>query len=1180
MRAWVLHVYSALSLAGFLAAIWYAGPLVSVAGMQPLGSSIVRAIIIAALVLLAATYRIARAWQARRAEQALELAARRTDEVGNDAPVLVARMGEAIATLKRSSGRRNVLYEVPWYVIIGPPGAGKTTALLNSALRFPFAETGASDPVAGVGGTRNCDWWFAEDAVLMDTAGRFTTQESNRIEDAKGWLSFLALLKQNRPRQPINGVIVAISIADLMSLPREGMALRAAEIRDRLRELRDTLRIEFPVYTLFTKADLVVGFEDFFGALDQDGRRKVWGATFQSLDRALNTAGSAPAEFDELAARLTEMTPDRLQEIGDTVARNAAFAFAAQFAALRERVLQFLGEVFDPTVGNPYAHLRGFYFSSGTQEGTPIDQLLGAMGRTLGRKAEPHLSGTGKSFFLHDLFKHVIFAEAGWSTFDPSADRRTRLFRGLGLATIALATVAALGVMGLSFWSNQTLITATAGALDQYRTNAGKTAGEMMISDSDLGNVLSGLDALRDLPAGYASRAMPTPQLEMFGLSQRPRLVSAATTAYREALERGFRSRLLLQLEQTIRARMADPGGLYGPLKIYLMLGGKAPRSDDDMIISWLTQDWQQNRYPGASNRAGRADLEDHLRAMLALDGDVAPTYELDKSLIESAQRSLSRMTIADRATALMQADAETAALEDFSVVKRGGLQASLVFDTTDGSDLAKMVVPGIYTYEGFNRVYMPELARIAQKLTDDQWLIGADPGREGGGTDLLRLGPELLDRYGKDFAAAWNGVLDKLKFKPLAANKQYVALSAAASPDSPLRHLFEAVAQETAITRVPTPDEAERFASATGSALSDEDMAKGLGRIGIDYATGKSQNRAGGAFARMANQAPGAAIEAPFRLYQTLVASGQGQRPIDALVQNFHDIYQSLLLAAQAPQQGERISANLQLQISALQTNASRLPTALARMVNAAADDFEGNVAEVSIAQLNQSLANQVAASCQKVIADRYPFAATSSSDVPLADFTALFGPNGIFDRYFAQSLARFVDVSAQGWTWKQETRLGRELSQSSLKQFQRAATIRDAFFSAGSAAPSLTMVVAPFSLNANADTAMLTVGGQSVQSLRAGGSPSTLTWPSGNGGASLALTPQMSGRDSSVAFDGPWAFKRLLDMATITPKDDKQEVRFVIGGRDVTYVMQAGAGGAAFAFATLADFSCPSTF
>jgi type VI secretion system protein ImpL len=44
--------------------------------------------------------------------------------------------------------------------------------------------------VRGVGGTRNCDWWFTDQAVLIDTAGRFVTQDSDasQRQGHLGWL--------------------------------------------------------------------------------------------------------------------------------------------------------------------------------------------------------------------------------------------------------------------------------------------------------------------------------------------------------------------------------------------------------------------------------------------------------------------------------------------------------------------------------------------------------------------------------------------------------------------------------------------------------------------------------------------------------------------------------------------------------------------------------------------------------------------------------------------------------------------------------------------------------------------------------------------------------------------------------------------------------------------------------
>ena len=141
-------------------------------------------------------------------------------EDSNDAVVLSEKMRDALATLRQAKGTKaDYLYDLPWYILIGPPGSGKTTALVNSGLKFPLARGGQSPAfVEGVGGTRYCDWWFTEEAVLIDTAGRYTTQDFDAKGDRKSWLAFLDLLKRNRPKQPINGVLVAISLEDLLTL--------------------------------------------------------------------------------------------------------------------------------------------------------------------------------------------------------------------------------------------------------------------------------------------------------------------------------------------------------------------------------------------------------------------------------------------------------------------------------------------------------------------------------------------------------------------------------------------------------------------------------------------------------------------------------------------------------------------------------------------------------------------------------------------------------------------------------------------------------------------------------------------------------------------------------------------------------------------------------------------------
>lgn len=1184
MTIWLLRIFSLVALTGFAAAVWMAGPLVGFADTRPLEPAWTRATIIALAVAAVAVYYAIRFWQKRLAQKALEAAITgadlkadsKYDDREGEQQQLEKRMLDAVATLKRSSGKHDFLYEIPWYIIIGPPGAGKTTALVNSGLKFPLAGAGKAQAVPGVGGTRACDWWFTEDAVLIDTAGRYTTQDSDTEADKKGWLSFLSVLKRYRPRQLINGMILAVSLADLMSLDAKAINAHVIEIRKRLREIHESLRIEFPVYMLFTKADLIAGFMQYFSGFNESQRRQVWGATFQTAERGKNMIATAPAEFDALARRLSEDTAERLEQETDPAARIAIFGFAAQFGALKARVTDFLNGIFDPAASHVHANLRGFYFSSGTQEGTPVDQLLGTIGRSFGSDAGAHLSGAGKSFFLHDMLAKVILAESGWVSYDPSADRRAALSRYGAIGAIGVVLAIVFGVLALSFAANKALIASTAQRVAQYRTVAASVLDSAKVTDVDLENVIEPLEILRDLPVGYGNREAETPTRETFGLSQRERLLSASETAYREALERMFRSRLLLQLEQTILRNIADPAALYEPLKIYLMLGGMAPKIDDELIVSWMKRDWEKNRYPGVNNREGRADLETHLRAMLALDDEHDPLFELNRPLVEAAQRSLGQMTVADRASALLKSAAAATSLEDFRVVERGGPEAKLVFDTTDGSELSRLDVPGLYTYAGFHDFYLGALAGLADRLVDEQWVVGGGGEQGGVEQDLPRLGPELLDRYGKDFAAQWNSVLSRLKFKPMTADKpQYLALSAVASSKSPVEQLFNAVASETDLLRDPDPG------AGTRAAQNPADLAGGLAKIGIVVATGKSQTRAGGAFANASGQVPGANVDAQFRPYETLVSGPPGERPIDSLTHNFHDIYQSLLLAASTPSQTGRVSATLQLQISALRANATRLPEALARIVRLAADNFEGDAAEASLAQLNKMLEQTVTGPCQKVIGDRFPFA-EGSGDVPLADFAALFAPGGAIDRFFAQNLAPLADMSGQNWEWKQDTRLGRTLSKSTLKEFQLAAEIRDAFFPIGSSSPSVSLTFTPASLNADADMALLEVNGQIVQSYQTGSAAGTIEWPdaSATESASLSLTPELPGRESSIRFDGPWALKRLLDAGTVTRNGDSLETRFVIGGRDVVYTIQAGPIGNPFSLHALSGFSCPTSF
>src|SRR5699024_2740118 len=121
-------------------------------------------------------------------------------------------------------------------------------------------------------------------------------------------------------------------------------------------------------YVMFTKADLIAGFREYFASFSRSRRQLVWGATFQTTDRKTSTHESVPAEFDRLVARLSDEVIDRLSEEPDGISRIAIFNLPGQMALLRDNVAEFLRLIFEPTRYRSNAILRGFYFTSGTQE--------------------------------------------------------------------------------------------------------------------------------------------------------------------------------------------------------------------------------------------------------------------------------------------------------------------------------------------------------------------------------------------------------------------------------------------------------------------------------------------------------------------------------------------------------------------------------------------------------------------------------------------------------------------------------------------------------------------------------------------------------------------------------------------------------------------------------------------
>lgn len=1138
-------------LAGFAVAsmiIWYLFPMIP-AFENP--AVRVAAILATLAVCLAVTG--VRAWRKRRREGVLakamtgesrdakEAKAEAEDEVAQ----LRQRMKQVLARL-RKRGRGRHLYEQPWFILIGPPGSGKTTALLNSGLHFPLTRETEAPAVSGVGGTRLCDWWFADEAVLIDTAGRYTTQDSDAAVDRAGWQGFLQILRRTRPRQPINGVIVVLSLPDLASADPAERAAQARTVRQRIDEVTEHLKLRVPVYVVLSKADQLRGFDAYFDDLDAAGRAQVWGMTFP-LDGSVDAFGG---EFRLLVGRLQERLVERLQAERAAERRALIGSFPPQVASLEQPLTELLRAAFAGTRLDPAPLLRGVYLTSATQEGTPIDRITGLLSRSFGldQNRAPSLRPVrGRSYFVSRLLRDVILGEAMLVASGPGALRRRRVLRAAGFSVIGLATA----VSGFLLWradvANRVAVESAGERLAAFRQSLDGIKLDP-VADDDLTKVAPLLDAALTISRDGAGWSP-------LGLSQWAKLKEGSRLAYERALQRVFLPRLVWRLEQQMHARFGDPGFVYEATRVYLMLGGAGPL-DADVVRTWMTADWRA-RYPGDLNADMRGHLRQHLDALLSAP---LPDITLDGALVEAARATFSRVTLADRVYSRLRVGTNMAAVPEWRPSDSLGAIGARLFERPSGRKLTEGV-PGLFTAAGYNAL-LQGLPATTRQVARESWVLGHTQEIPTDGPPVATLEEAVVGLYAKDVEKNWDALLDDLALSPLGSRDVTVqALYVLSSPQSPIRDLLQAVAAALQFRPPPAPD---------GQS----------GKVAALF-TGQAANAASGSPAALDG------LQAHYHPLLDLVGSGPNP-PLDNVLHQVNALQQQL--AAIGPGTTTLPPAQGGDPVQMLLAEADRQPQPLSRWLRQIAASGKSALG----AAVRQAASTSFAGSdgpaelCRQVVEQHFPFDPASSRDASLNDFVKLFAPGGTLDTYFQSQIKPFVDMRGTVWKARAVSNVPAPVDGQSLAGFQRAAKIRDALFTAGQLQVRFTLTP-----GIDSDKGTLKLGSATLRTDAA--QPTALVWPGSDGMLEVSLRADSkapstangvkpSGEAVAAAEDpglhetGPWAIIKLLAQGRATPAGTSAErLDFQTGGKRLGFTLQTDPPQAAFYRSLLQGFHCP---
>ncbi|MGD8559453.1 MAG: type VI secretion system membrane subunit TssM, partial [Gammaproteobacteria bacterium] len=1026
------RVISVIGLLALSFLIWFGGEYVHFgeSNYAPLGSEVARLVTIMVLLLLWGLNNLR--LQATRNKQNKELIedieesqqndSIPTDQSQEELTVLRERFSQAMLALRKLKFKgkygSKAVYELPWYIIIGPPGSGKTTALVNSGLEFPLADKVGKGALKGIGGTRNCDWWFTNDAVLIDTAGRYTTQDSHRVVDSAAWQGFLGLLKKNRPRRPINGAIIAISIADLLIQTEEQRNQHARTIRNRIDELMEELGVRFPIYVMFTKCDLVSGFSEFFEDLSRPEREQVWGVTFRDTHDPAQSADVDwfSSEFNLLIDRLNDRLLWRMHQERDLNRRGAIEVFPQQIEILKPVLTNFLKQVFSRSRYHFQPYLRGAYFSSGTQDGTPIDRMMSAITANLGlpRESAQLQADQGKSYFINQLFNDIIFPEAEIAGINQRFERAMLWMRRGGYAAIATVFVALVVAWSSSIISNKSLLGEVEASVKRFNDEKVKVAS----ARSDIRTTLPALNALRDASQVYDQEEHPW--LVRVGMYD-PTVDEAAKKAYDLQLQLLFLPRIQRYLAYEIQQLIRQPdkkGELYEAFRLYYMFEA-VEHMAPEQIGEWFESRWEQSLHGQASVKS---QLMAHMDALMSQD---LGATKLNDSLIARSRRELLKVPPSRRIYSRVRTTPKYA-----RKVNLNNLFGDVLSNGFKATNQSRLMLPVLFTKDGYDDVDLTPESPVIAAILKDNWVLGDKAHVDFRKEDLKGISKEVNEYYLKEYATRWRHALDSIKVAEFTSLQQGVdMLSVFADPVySPIVNILNTTSTHTglhlqAMLEVPGSD-------------SDNSLLKSSASL----VSGKLE---------------GNRVDKTFRdLNKLTFQSSKRPPPVEKILASVDEVrnYLNEISISASPEKAAYTAAKTRFQsngadaIQKMRAIAAKAPKPVDDWLYTIADQSWRVTINAGKGHINNEWRNLVANQYRHALAGRFPMKTTAEQELTLTDFSDFFKSGGTLDAFVQEYISPFVDVR-RNWRVKHVNKRSMYFSKDAIRELKRAETIRRIF-------------------------------------------------------------------------------------------------------------------------------------
>ncbi|MCY1401492.1 type VI secretion protein IcmF [compost metagenome] len=1110
-----------------LVAIWWLGPQWTWGDQQPLASVAHRSVATLTLVLLPLL-----CWLFVLRTRFHRLQAERRQEVAAEADPCLSFVDAQEKALSRglssyldNAGGRRALYQLPWYLVLGGEGAGKSsfvnrsnqsfslTRIANSQTRVRQAEDGLY-PVS---------WWISNDAVIIDPPGAFISQTTAQSHtqshgrepepsdpvgtQARLWDHLLGWLVRNRSRRALNGLLLVVDLPSLAhSTPEQRMTL-AHVLRARLYEVSSQLGSRLPLYVVLSKFDLLDGFDQFFARLTTSQREQMLGFTFK-LD-AIDTFDAWVDEFadhyDQLIRVLYEHLLEGLSLPSQSRQRERLIALHAQLMGLRPVLMSFLRETLASDRFTTPALVRGVYWSSVLQQGEMSNAFIREAAqpyKTQRPLREGKPQGKNLVYFAQQVFQRVIYQEAGLAGDNVRVARNKRqlLWVSSGGGVLALAVAVATwhryfdinGAMAAS-------VLAKSREFSQYEVD--------QRHDPTGRNLLEPLDQIRDAVSVFGDYRGAWPFFADFGLYQGRAIGPMVDEAYLSLLSRRFLPALASGVVDAMKAAPAGSEQQMAALRVYRMIEDRQNRRPE-WVESWMAHQWQA-AYPGQGQL--QRDLMQHLKYALAYADTDLLQY---RQQVSEIQQVLRKVPMPQRVYASLKQQAREQLHAGLDIRNQVGPAFDVVYQPAsaaqgyDGILLAPLV-----TAKGFKEHFEPRSQHLADMAMIDQWALGERDQLDYSNADREALAERIRTLYSADYIDSWRRALNAFAVADFHdLNHGVSILEQLTGPAAPLHRLLETVRDNTSIYPVPTADleqDVTALAKVAGGTL-EQQQAVGIRR----------------AFAGL-NGMLDAKGEQPSYYDETLSAITAVHDYAKA-VQDSPDRGKSALHAVL-----QRFSMTGPDPIGTLQRVATGLPEPVRQQVKKVADQTAQVLNVEALRELERRWDVEVYSFFQQRLAERSPFV-VRAPDASLDDFEAFFGPKGRLQQFQDQYLKIFLKDNLEAL--HSDQRGGNLIRQEVIEQLAAADRIRETFFDQRGNL-RVQFSIEPLGLSANQRTSLLDLDGQLISYTHGPRQITGVVWPNTLGQqvrSNLTLL-RLNGNSSSLEYRGPWSMFRLLSRGSL---------------------------------------------